>query len=282
MVEWPEPRWVYAPLLGLERRRLLEAVDTLGPDEWLRPSSCPGWTVLGLATHLVGDDLSFVAWQRDRHVGTPAPPGLDEQGFIAWLDNLQIEWVDAARRLSPRLVVDLLGWLDEQVVEMVAGHDPGELASNVSWASAEPAPRWLDHARELSERWIHRQQILESIKRPADLRPDLAEPVLDGMRWAYRYRLDSVRRTAGTRVDVAVTGPDVEVRWSLTSDGAAWRFGAPADDPPIAALALTTDQAWRLLSNNLDVARHGEPVTSGDSEIVEMLLQTRAIIGMPQ
>jgi uncharacterized protein (TIGR03083 family) len=282
MVEWPEPRWPYAPLLRLERRRLLDVLDPLGPDEWSLPTPCPGWTVLGLASHLVGDDLSFVAWQRDHHVGTPAPPGLDEPGFISWLDNLQVEWVDAARRMSPKLVVELLGWLDEQVAETVAGHDPRELAASVVWASATPVPRWLDHARELSERWIHRQQILEALGRPADLSADLAEPVLDALRWAYRYRLDSVRRPPGARVDVTVTGPQVVVPWSLTSVGAAWRFGAPADGRPIAELALTTDQAWRLLSNNLDVARHGRPVTSGDGEVLDVLLRTRAIIGMPR
>jgi hypothetical protein len=35
----------------------------------------------------------------------------------------------------------------------------------------------------LSEYWIHRQQLLQGLGRPSDLRTDLAEPVLDGLRW---------------------------------------------------------------------------------------------------
>ncbi len=161
---------------------------------------CPGDTRLHLATRTTDT----------------APEGLDERGFVAWLDGLQIEWVHASRRLSPTLAVDLLRWLDRQVADTVAAQDPRAVAAGVSWASAAPVPVWLDHARELSERWIHRQQLLQALERPADLRPDLAEPVLDGLRWAYPYRLGSLRRPAGSRVVVTVTGPDVVVEWALT------------------------------------------------------------------
>jgi uncharacterized protein (TIGR03083 family) len=282
MVELPAPPRAFAPLFSLERSRLLSVLESLRAADWSRPTPCPGWSVLGLATHLVGDDLSYLAWQRDDHRGTPPPDGLDEHGFITWLDELQIEWVHAARRLSPRLVIELLGWLGDQVAQTVSMQDPSPNTANVSWASASPVPTWLDHARELSERWIHRQQLLQSLDLPEDLRPDLAEPVLDALRWAYPYRLGSLRRPVGTRVVITVTGPEVELRWNLVSDGEVWQF-SPSDGGPVAAaLQMTADQAWRLLTNNLDLDRHGEKVTSGDSEIIETLLRTRAIIGTPK
>jgi hypothetical protein len=39
--------------------------------------------VLGLSVHLLGDDLSLIAGQRDDHCGTLAPARLDEPGFMA-------------------------------------------------------------------------------------------------------------------------------------------------------------------------------------------------------
>lgn len=251
----------------------------LASSDWERPTPCPGWSVLGLASHLVGGDLSFVAWQRDGHRGTLAPGGLSEDGFIDWLDVLQLEWVHAARRLSPRLVVGLLGWLGAQLAETVASQDPTLVAANVSWASARPVPLWLDHARELSERWVHRQQILESLGVPEDLRPDLAEPVLDGLRWAYPYRLGAVPRPAKTCVVVAVAGPEVELRWNLISDGADWHFSAAPENEPVAELRLNTTQAWRSLTSNYDVSHDGAIVSTGDDEVIETLLRTRAVIG---
>jgi uncharacterized protein (TIGR03083 family) len=279
MSELIDPPRAFGPLFTIERARLLDMLQALAPTDWGRPTPCPGWTVLGLGTHLVGDDLSFVAWQRDDHRGTPAPDGLDEDGFIDWLDELQLEWVHAARRLSPRLVVELLAWLGSEVSQIVATQDPSLVTANVSWASARPVPRWLDHARELSERWVHRQQLLQSLGHPEDLRADLTEPVLDGLRWAYPYRLGAVQRPEGTSVVVAVRGPEVERRWNLVSDGGGWHFRPAADGNPVAELRLTTSQAWRLLTNNYDRRRDGTTVPSGDDEIIDTLLRTRAIIG---
>ena len=272
----------FAPLFRLERQRLLGVLGSLDETDWDRPSPCPGWSVLGLATHLLGGDLSVLAWQRDDHRGTPAPDGLDERGFIAWLDELQIEWVHAARRLSPRLVVELLQSTGTEVVEMVHRQDPSALTANVSWASASAVPAWLDQGRELTEQWIHRQQILQALERPSDLRADLAMPVLDALRWAYPFRLDAHRRAAGATVVITVTGPDVELRCNLVSDGDAWSFNPTIDGPVVAELHLTVEQAWRLLTNNFDPSVHGHVVTSGDGEIVATLIRTRAIIGTPK
>ena len=99
-----------AGLLGVERTRLSELLGSLERADWDRPTPCPGWTVLGLCCHLVGDDLSLLSRHRDDYHGTPAPQDADETQFVAWLDDLQAEWVGAARRLSPRVVTELLDW----------------------------------------------------------------------------------------------------------------------------------------------------------------------------
>jgi hypothetical protein len=70
---------------------------------------------------------------------------------------------------------------------VIISQDPMSPTANMSWASADPVPVWLDQARELSERWIHRQQILQALGRPSDLREDLAEPALEFLRWAYPF-----------------------------------------------------------------------------------------------
>src|ERR671911_734349 len=120
--------------------RLLEVLRSLQRADWRRPTACLGWDVLGLAAHLIGGDFSLLSWQRDGHQGTPAPADLDESGFIEWLDDLQMEWVYAARRLSPRLVTDLRAWTDPQVLSLVAAQDPSVVSAHVSWAGPDPVP----------------------------------------------------------------------------------------------------------------------------------------------
>jgi uncharacterized protein (TIGR03083 family) len=270
-----------AALLATERARLLELLATVTDEDWARPSPCPEWTVLGLCCHLVGDDFSLLSRHRDRHHGTPAPDGLGEAEFIDWLDDLQVEWVRAARRLSPRLVVDLLGWAGPQLVEVFEHQDPDARSASVSWAGPDPVPVWLDQVRELSEYWIHRQQLLEALGRPGDLRPDLLGPILDGLRWAYPYRLAAVAAQPGDFVSIEIAGP-VTATWRLVATGSTWTFRPEPGSRLVASLSMTSDQAWRLLTNNLPADEHPRLHLTGDARFVEVLRRTRAIIGSPK
>lgn len=272
----------FPPLFDLERGRLLDLLRSLDEAQWHYPTPCPGWSVLGLSTHLLGNDLSLISRQRDDHHGTVAPAGLDEHEFIGWLDRLQVEWVHAARRLSPALTVELLEWTGHRTTSTIATRDPAAVDANVSWAGTRPVPRWLDQARELSEQWIHRQQILEAIGQPADLRADLAGPVLDALRWAYPHRLGAYRRPAGAQVEISIADHALGRHWILESDGRDWRFTPTVANDVIASIRMTADQAWRLLTNNHRKDTLDAIETSGDATIVTALTLTRAIIGEPK
>lgn len=271
----------YATLFDVERDRLRELLAGLRAEDWQRPSPCPGWTILDLCRHLLGDDFGLLARHRDGHHGTVPPEGATEGEFITWLDDVQAEWVHAARRLSPRLVTELLSWTGPQVTDSFREEDPQARTASVSWASPGPVPVWLDQARELSEYWIHRQQLLQGLGRPSDLRADVAGPVLDGLRWAYPYRLAQAQARPGDTVTITVTGP-VTRSWHLVATEAGWRFGGEPGAQIAANLTLSTDEAWRLLTNNLPAARRGALAASGDAAITDIVLRTRAIIGAPK
>ncbi len=276
-----EPPRDYAGLFAVERDRLTGLLAGLLAADWERPSPCPGWSVLGLCCHLVGDDFGLLARHREGYYGTPGPGGATEAEFVAWLDELQAEWVRAARRLSPRIVADLLRWAGPQIAGIFRREDARAPTASVSWAGPGPVPAWLDQARELSEYWIHRQQILQALGRPSDLRADLAGPVLDGLRWAYPCRLAQARAQPGDTVTIAVTGP-VTQTWRLVAAGPGWEFRDQPGPRAVASLAMTTEQAWRLLTNNLPAAGTARLAASGDNAIISILLRTRAIIGTPK
>jgi uncharacterized protein (TIGR03083 family) len=275
-----EPPVAHAPLLRLERTRLLELLRGLTVDEWGLSTACPGWDVLDLVNHVVGGDVGTIAWHRDGHRGAGPPAGTDEAGFVRWLDELQVQWVVAARRTSPLLAIELLEWLGERVAAALEVADPREVSASVEWAGREPVPVWLDHARELSERWIHRQQLLEAVGRGSDLRPDLAGPVLDALRWAFPYRLADVRREDGVVARVRIVDATLARDWCFVSGATGWE---PADEArePIATVEVSAEQAWRLLTNNLRPSAHGPVACSGDDDVLAALTSTRAIIGMP-
>ena len=84
----------------------------------------PGLEHSGTCGHLLGDDFGLLARHRDGHYGTPPPAGATESEFVAWLDEMQAEWVGASRRLSPRLITDLLRWTGPAIRRYVSAGKP--------------------------------------------------------------------------------------------------------------------------------------------------------------
>ncbi len=276
-----EPPFDVAEEFEVERARLLELLRGLSPEAWGRPTRCPGWSVLDVVVHLVGDDIGSLSWHRDGHRGTAPPPGTDATGFIDWLDELQDGWVQAGRRISPTLAIDLLDWLGGRLVDLIRTDDPALVDAHVSWASDALVPRWLDHGRDLTEHWLHRQQILDALGRPADDDPTVVGHMLDVLRWALPEGLRRIAAPAGSAVVVEVhdLGP---TRWTLAPGDAGWEFSDADVALILATWTGTADQTWRHLTNNLEPDRHGQPVVAGDERATAALLRTRAIIGHPE
>src|SRR5450432_2008718 len=97
-------------MLRPERAALVELLSSLEPGDWDRPTVCPAYSVKGVATHVLGDDLSLLSRQRDH-----ATPGLllvaeDMAGadFRTILDAFNDTWVLAARFFSVEVLIDLL------------------------------------------------------------------------------------------------------------------------------------------------------------------------------
>ncbi len=267
-------------LFGVERSRLLDLLNSLEPSDWSRETPCPGWSVLGLVSHLVNGDLGVLSRHRDNYLGTRPPDGADESEFIEWLDDLMQAWVSATRGLSPRVAIGLLTWSGPQIVELFAGQDQMARTAHVQWAGTEPSPVWLNQVRELSEFWIHRQQLLDALHRGPDLRSDVLEPVFDGLRWAYPHRLARQKGSLGDTVTIDISGP-VAVTWHIVASGQGWNF-TEVPGNQVATIAMSTDEAWRLLTNNLSPERQTVLTMSGNSVLLEVLRNTRAIIGSPK
>ncbi len=105
--------------------------------------------------------------------------------------------------------------------------------------------------------------------------------MLEGLRWAYPYRLEQCHAGTGDTVTIAISGP-VTRAWRLVATAAGWEYRDKPGARVVASLSMTAEQAWRLLTNNLPAAGQEGVTVSGDDVITAVLLRTRAIIGMPK
>src|SRR5438034_563059 len=144
---------------------LLDLLHDLSPEDWNRSTSCTGWSVKDIATHLLGGKIGILSRSRDgyRFSGDPT---MEWNELVALINNLNKLWVGAASRLSPRVLCELLKITGEQVCDYFQSLDPFEIGDPVDWAGSEPAPVWLDLAREYTEWWHHQQQIRDAVGQP--------------------------------------------------------------------------------------------------------------------
>ncbi|WP_369169526.1 maleylpyruvate isomerase family mycothiol-dependent enzyme [Streptomyces sp. R28] len=249
---WLGPPIDARPLFAPEHTALIATLRALAPADWAR-EAVPGWSVRDVAAHLLGDCYGRLARHRDGHREGPGfAPGED---LAAYIHRSNQEWVDAHARVSPAALSDTLELVGGQVARLFEGTDPAAPSLGVSWAGVDPAPMWLDSARELTEYWTHRQQIRHATGQGTDPDPRPLALVLDTFLRALPHTLRETTAPVGTQVQIHVTGPAGGI-WTATATTAEgnWSLAEPPTGSPAALLRLDAETAWRLCVRGIEPA----------------------------
>lgn len=261
-------------------RHLMELLRGLSPEDWSRPTLARGWTVRDVVAHLLDGDVRRLSCQRDGLAITPPEGPLSNYpDVVTFLNSLNADWIRAARRISPGLLMQFIDLTGPQLAELFASLDPhGPAFFAVTWADQAQSEHWLDIGRDYTERWHHQAQIREAVGAlPLDGREWL-NPVLELSMWAFCRGLKEVRRIRGTTLTLDVTGEAGGI-WSIVADARGWSpwRGAPAQSS--ARVRIAADTAWRLFYNALSAADARARVEGeGDPELVERCLSVRAVM----
>ena len=198
--------------------------------------------------------------------------------LVALINNLNKLWVGAADRLSPRLLCELLEITGEQVCDYFASLDPFAIGGPVDWADPEPAPVWLDLAREYTEWWHHQQQIRDAVGKPGLKEPKFFAPLLDCFVRALPRTYRSVSAKEGTLVALTISG-DSGGRWGLVRENGAWRLYLDPSLSADAEVVIDQEVAWRLFTKGLskDDAL-GKATLNGDQALGLKMFETVSVI----
>ena len=264
--------------------RLLELLRGLSDEEWRAPTVCEGWSVKDLAQHLLGDDLANLSRRREGFVDASLLESGEDlsrwDDLVRYLNRYNEAWVAATRRLSPRVLCDLIETASAEMHAYFASLDPFALGGPVSWAGPEPAPVWLDIAREYTERWLHQQQVRDATSRPGLTERRLFAPVLDTFARALPHTYRQVEAAEGTLVELVILG-EAGGTWRLAREAGRWRLvdGAEGDVPSAATATMEEDVAWRLFTKGLTREQASARVTlAGDRTLAAKALETVSII----
>jgi uncharacterized protein (TIGR03083 family) len=270
------------------QEELLGVLRGLPAGAWDLPTSSRRWRVREIAAHILDGQLRRISSQRDGHA--PPPPTTPIRGhddLVRFLNDLNASFVETSRRLSPRVLIELLEWAAPRLEATARGTDPhGAAVFAVSWAGETRSAAWFDLARDLTEHWHHQQQIRLAAGIPLLLDARYAVPVMDTFARALPFTYRDVSAPDGASVEIAIAlAPPLERVYLLRREGGRWLLEeGPADatagaQAPKARISLDGESAWRIFTGGLarEEARRRATV-SGDETLAAPFFDVVAIM----
>ncbi|MGD8968653.1 MAG: maleylpyruvate isomerase family mycothiol-dependent enzyme [Anaerolineae bacterium] len=255
---------------------LISLLSGLRTEDWDKRTACPSWSVKDVALHLLGDDVVILSSGRDGHSSPASAHSWEE--LVAFIDAWNEGWVQATRRMSPRLLIDLLELTGTQVCGYFRSLDPYAYGGPVSWAGPDPAPVWLDLAREYTERWHHQQHIRDAVGRCGLKEPRFFAPVLDAFVRGLPRTFRDADAMDETLVALTISGA-AGGQWFLLREGEKWNLYIDVLHEPHAGVIVDEDVAWRVFTKGMSKDEAREKVTIvGDRSLGAKVLDLVSII----
>jgi uncharacterized protein (TIGR03083 family) len=265
------------PVLDEALMRLLRSLTS---EEWNAPTLAKLWTVKDIVAHLLDGNIRTLSMQRDRYFGIqPTVPIDSYKTLVQWLNTLNNDWVQAARRMSPDVLMMLLEITNPPTSAYYANLPPFEEAIfSVAWAGEETSLNWMHLAREYTEKWHHQQQIREAVGGRTEssiMTRELFYPLiatfLRGLPHTYRF----TSAPEGTKIAMTIAG-DLGGTWCLERRNSAWILIEQTNTPPIntaAHITIPPETAWKLFCKGItpDEARLTVQIT-GNEELGNVAL----------
>lgn len=239
-------------LFPVLNEKLVSFLKELSPEDWQKQTVARKWLVKDVAAHLLDGNFRQISLHRDGWKVAVASPIYSYQELVNYLNTLNAEWVQAVKRLSPGIIIELLEKTNSEVYEIFKNRDPfAESIYPVSWAGEERSYNWFDMAREYTERWLHQQQIRDAVNDKGIMTKELYRPFLDIFMYAWPYTCRNVKAGEGTILKTKVTG-DGGGEWFLKMNKGDWKIeNVKTNEPVITETVIDGNEAWKLFSKSV-------------------------------
>ena len=231
--------------------KLIELLKSLESEDWNRQTVAKEWRVKDVASHLLDGNLRTLSIQRDRYFGETPPKIQEYQDLVGWLNQLNADWVNATKRISPSVLVLLLEATGELTSEYFASLDPWNTAIfPVDWAGESTSYNWMHTAREYTEKWHHQQQIRDATRREGIITKEFFYPVMNTFFQALPYTFRDTEAETGTVIKSSIMS-QAGGTWFLTKAPDAWLLTSHPKQEPAASVEIPIEISWKLFSKSL-------------------------------
>ena len=258
---------------------LMQLLKSLTEDEWNARTVAKKWMVKDIASHLLDGNLRGLSFSRDHYFGEKPENINSYSDLVDFLNQLNMTWTNATKRLSPNVIIELLESTGKQYSAHLQTLDPFEDAIfSVDWAGEETSLNWFHIAREYTEKFLHQQQIRNAVGKQALFTKELFYPFISTFMYALPHTYRNVSAQKGTIVTLVVK-TEIGGEWSIIRKENNWVFIESFDTEPNATVKINPDDAWLLFSKGItpDDAKQKVEIL-GDEKLGEFALNIIAVM----
>ncbi len=266
------------PRFPILDQKLIELLRSLSKDDWNRPTRAKLWTVKDIASHLLDGNFRAISVMRDGYNGLS--PGVinSYQDIVSFLNNVNGDWVNATKRMSPKVITDLLEETGKDYLECLQQLKLFDKAMfSVAWAGEEESQNWFHIAREFTEKWHHQQQIREAVDQQGIMGREFFFPVMDTFMRALPYTYRDVEAKVGTLIHITVTG-ESGGEWLLKRGNDKWMF-SEEQSAFTSQIEIPPAIAWKLFTKGIDKQTAERAIVfEGDQSLGKVVLNMVAVM----
>src|SRR3954471_9950013 len=114
--------------------KLIEVLKSLSSEDWNKKTVAGSWTVKDVAAHLLDTNMRFISIHRDHASLVPDRQINSYTDLVAYLNQLNGDWVKAMKRVSGPQLIDLLTTTHEDYIRGLESLDlHAQAMFNVAW-----------------------------------------------------------------------------------------------------------------------------------------------------
>lgn len=265
------------PLLPKIDALLMQLLRSLTSSDWQRPTVAKQWVVKDVVAHLLDGNIRILSMIRDGYQGQKAEIH-SYQDLLDYLNKLNADWVKAMDRVSPEMLILLHELTGPLYCNYYAQQDLFDKAAfAVNWAGEDESLNWMHIAREYTEKFIHQQQIRDTIGDDTLMSSEYFFPYIDISMLALPYTFRNVDAAEGTSVKVIVEG-EAGGSWNLIKASQRWQLVEEVTSPA-ATVSVAAPYAWKLFSKSWRASDVIDRVTiTGDQPLAHRVLDMVAVM----
>lgn len=270
------------PILIIDRipaldQKLIELLESLSLEDWKKQTIVPKWKVEDIVLHLLDGNIRTLSIQRDAHYGVSPEAINSYNDLLDYLNKLNADWIKAAKRMSPKLVIELLRITSKELadyLQTINVYAPALFA--VAWAGEEKSANWFHWAREYTEKWHHQQQIRLAVGKEKELYTrEWYHPHLETSMRALAYHYRNFPGNKDELLSFVITG-EAGGTWYLHHDGQKW-IQVEGIYTTENRITIEAEIAWRLFTKGIKPEDAGIKI-QGNMQAGEHLLSMLAVM----